>query len=459
MSSQLEGDGQPVTDPAAHQPGGTDDPGDAVGSSVEAAAEPSAAAGTGDKQAGGAGGTSAAGTPGDDQPGGTSAAAAPGDDQAAGASTTAGTSAAGTGADSGESTTAEPSATAGPSSTSGPSTTAEPSTAVGTSAAGASAVASASTPAGAKKKKKGHPGRGATLDRRANPGVGAGGGRARCRGGRPRPAGAPRAPQGGQDPPDRGRGAGGPLRHLAAAQLCGHLGPPGGLDQTGFEKTVVPIGTDPAVTSAVAVAITDQIFTSLNPEQIVENALPPRAAFLAGPITNAAKGYVQDGVTTGAAVQPVPGAVETGRGLRPRPVAVRAQRQQQGGHHHQRSGRAQLGAPLRSRPYRTWRASSPAWLANRSTCRPSAATKFPPRPASGSATALNRPRACHLRADSALSRGQAHPGPPRRAPLQRDHGAAAHSDRRWWPPWPCGCPGAGGAPCCNSVSAVCSAWW
>jgi hypothetical protein len=69
------------------------------------------------------------------------------------------------------------------------------------------------------------------------------------------------------------------------------------LTNRGFEKTVVPIGTDPQVTSAVAATITDQIFTSLNPQQIVANALPPRADFLAGPITNAAKGYVQDGVT------------------------------------------------------------------------------------------------------------------------------------------------------------------
>ncbi len=69
------------------------------------------------------------------------------------------------------------------------------------------------------------------------------------------------------------------------------------LSETGFEKTVVPIGTDPAVTSAVAAALTNQIFTSLNPQQTVANALPPKADFLAGPITNAAKGYVQDGVT------------------------------------------------------------------------------------------------------------------------------------------------------------------
>ena len=69
------------------------------------------------------------------------------------------------------------------------------------------------------------------------------------------------------------------------------------LTNRGFEKTVIPIGTDPAVTSAVAATITDQIFTSLNPQQTVANALPPRAAFLAGPITNAARGYVQTGVT------------------------------------------------------------------------------------------------------------------------------------------------------------------
>jgi hypothetical protein len=69
------------------------------------------------------------------------------------------------------------------------------------------------------------------------------------------------------------------------------------LNTNGFERTVVPIGTDPAVTAAVGTAITNQIFTSLNAQQIVANALPPNAAFLAGPITNGAKGYVQDGVT------------------------------------------------------------------------------------------------------------------------------------------------------------------
>jgi hypothetical protein len=70
------------------------------------------------------------------------------------------------------------------------------------------------------------------------------------------------------------------------------------LTNRGFEKTVVPIGTDPAVTAAVATTLTNQIFTSLNVEQTVKNALPSKASFIAGPVTNAAKGYVQSAVTT-----------------------------------------------------------------------------------------------------------------------------------------------------------------
>ena len=69
------------------------------------------------------------------------------------------------------------------------------------------------------------------------------------------------------------------------------------LTNRGFEKTVVPIGTDPAVAAAVGTTLTNQIFTSLNAQQTVKNALPPKADFLAGPITNAARGYVQQGVT------------------------------------------------------------------------------------------------------------------------------------------------------------------
>ena len=70
------------------------------------------------------------------------------------------------------------------------------------------------------------------------------------------------------------------------------------LNTDGFESTVGPLADNPAVTAAVGAAVTNQIFASLNPQQIVANALPPKASFLAGPVTNAAKGYVQQAVTT-----------------------------------------------------------------------------------------------------------------------------------------------------------------
>ena len=61
-------------------------------------------------------------------------------------------------------------------------------------------------------------------------------------------------------------------------------------------SAVGPVGTDPAVTAAVSAAVTNQIFTSLNPQQAIANSLPPKASFLAAPVTNAVKGYVQTAV-------------------------------------------------------------------------------------------------------------------------------------------------------------------
>ena len=50
-------------------------------------------------------------------------------------------------------------------------------------------------------------------------------------------------------------------------------------------ETVSPLSEDPAVRAAVSTYTTEQIFTSLNVEQRVKEALPPRAAFLASPLT------------------------------------------------------------------------------------------------------------------------------------------------------------------------------
>jgi hypothetical protein len=60
--------------------------------------------------------------------------------------------------------------------------------------------------------------------------------------------------------------------------------------------TVAPLSQDPAVRAAVSTYATEQIFTTLNVENRVKEALPPKAAFLASPLTGAVHGYVQDAV-------------------------------------------------------------------------------------------------------------------------------------------------------------------
>ena len=70
------------------------------------------------------------------------------------------------------------------------------------------------------------------------------------------------------------------------------------LNTNGFVNTLGPVATDPAVTAAVSAEVTDQVYNALNPEQILKSALPPRVQFLAGPISNGAKTYVQSGVNT-----------------------------------------------------------------------------------------------------------------------------------------------------------------
>ncbi|MFL6241175.1 MAG: hypothetical protein ACJ735_16965 [Actinomycetes bacterium] len=68
------------------------------------------------------------------------------------------------------------------------------------------------------------------------------------------------------------------------------------LNTDAYVNTVAPIAKDKAVTAAVSRQVTDQLFTALNPQAVVADALPPKAAFLAGPIANGAHGYVQNAV-------------------------------------------------------------------------------------------------------------------------------------------------------------------
>ena len=59
-----------------------------------------------------------------------------------------------------------------------------------------------------------------------------------------------------------------------------------------FVGTVSPVFNNPAVTSAVAVRATDQLFTELNLQARLKDALPPKASFAAVPVVNATKGFV-----------------------------------------------------------------------------------------------------------------------------------------------------------------------
>src|SRR5882724_1575222 len=64
-----------------------------------------------------------------------------------------------------------------------------------------------------------------------------------------------------------------------------------------FVGTVGPVFKDPAVASAVAARATDELFTELNLQARLRDALPPKASVAAVPITNATKGYVAGELT------------------------------------------------------------------------------------------------------------------------------------------------------------------
>ncbi len=68
------------------------------------------------------------------------------------------------------------------------------------------------------------------------------------------------------------------------------------LNTNGWVRTVGPIASDPAVTAAISAEVTNELFTALDAQGQIASALPPKASFLAAPITNGVKGYVQTGV-------------------------------------------------------------------------------------------------------------------------------------------------------------------
>jgi hypothetical protein len=70
------------------------------------------------------------------------------------------------------------------------------------------------------------------------------------------------------------------------------------LNTGAFVGTVSPVFKNPAVTSAVAVRATDELFTELNLQARLKDALPPKASFAAAPVTNATKGFVAGQLAT-----------------------------------------------------------------------------------------------------------------------------------------------------------------
>ena len=64
-----------------------------------------------------------------------------------------------------------------------------------------------------------------------------------------------------------------------------------------FVGTVGPVFKNPVVASGVAARATDELFTELNLQTRLRDALPPKASFAAVPITNATKGYVAGELT------------------------------------------------------------------------------------------------------------------------------------------------------------------
>lgn len=68
------------------------------------------------------------------------------------------------------------------------------------------------------------------------------------------------------------------------------------LNTDGWVRTVGPLASEPAVTAALSAEITSQAFTALDAQAEIAGALPPKAAFLAGPITNGVEGYVRTAV-------------------------------------------------------------------------------------------------------------------------------------------------------------------
>jgi hypothetical protein len=63
-----------------------------------------------------------------------------------------------------------------------------------------------------------------------------------------------------------------------------------------FAARAAAIGADPAVQAALGTYLTNQLMTVVNPQELFEEVLPERGRLLAGPLSNAVRGFVDDRV-------------------------------------------------------------------------------------------------------------------------------------------------------------------
>ncbi|MGW0908390.1 hypothetical protein [Streptomyces sp. NPDC002853] len=84
---------------------------------------------------------------------------------------------------------------------------------------------------------------------------------------------------------------------LAVTSIVGVWGARTTLNTDRWIATVGPLPEDPDVNAAVSTYLAREIFDQLEVEQRLSDALPPRASFLAAPVTGAVHDYVRDSVS------------------------------------------------------------------------------------------------------------------------------------------------------------------
>ncbi|WP_078624057.1 hypothetical protein, partial [Streptomyces monomycini] len=84
---------------------------------------------------------------------------------------------------------------------------------------------------------------------------------------------------------------------LTVTSVVGVWGARTAMDTDRWVSTVERLPEDPAVNAAVSSYLANQVLDQLDVERRLSDALPPRASFVAGPVTGAVHGYVRDTIT------------------------------------------------------------------------------------------------------------------------------------------------------------------